>query len=487
MGSSSALDSSIRSANFESLQQTFFYETGAVGAARLVRPYGNQRRLDWLLRDHTAKKVTNLAEVHLRDLFDDLFSFYSLVEIGAQISAVPEPLPHTFQTIALRVLTNSACRAYYIGRYPLQLPQALLNRLEKSDATLRENGPMEVAVSRFQQLLAFELRFRSDDEIRIILRLLDGFRVGGENLASLILFAKDVENYKAAVSSPRGERDTRARALRGFGKLIAAMLRLDTLLSDCEPCILLQSSIWHYYAYWIRRVASKSSLIKIISSWQTLPAAEDAVDERNALVAYIAQVQAAFQRLTSSRYRRMPILSIPWMGGPSLADDAKERDYLKGRQNSQPKYLSETILVSVGSSTTTPHSEAAAEVLRVTIVRLPELVNERQQRGFLESFTKLTNVDRPLIVLDCSEIREANNVTMHLLLSCLEETIKHNGDVKLAGVNAEVFRSLQATRLDRLFAIFDKAIDAAESFSEAKFAKTLDGNKKIERAAGWGN
>ena len=119
MGSSSALDSSVRSANFESLQQTFFYETGAVGAARLVRPYGTQRRLDWLLRDHTAKKVSNLAEIHLRDLFDDLFSFYSLVEIGAQISAVPEPLPHTFQTIALRVLTNSACQAYYFGRYPL--------------------------------------------------------------------------------------------------------------------------------------------------------------------------------------------------------------------------------------------------------------------------------------------------------------------------------------------------------------------------------
>jgi hypothetical protein len=309
MGSSSALDSSIRSANFESLQQTFFYETGAAGAARLVRPYGTQRRLDWLLRDHKAEEVSNLAEIHLRDLFDDLFSFYSLVEIGAQVSAVPEPLPGAFQTAALKVLKNSACQAYYIGRYPLPLPQALLSRLKNSSATLRENGPMEVAVSRFQELLAFELRFRSDDEIRVILRLLDGFTVGGENLASLILFAKDIGNYKAAVSSPRGERDARARALRGFGKLIAAILRLDILLLDCEPCILLQSSIWHYYEYWIQRTAADSSLVEIISSWRNLPASVDADDERKALVEYIDQIQAAFQRLTSSRYRRIPILS----------------------------------------------------------------------------------------------------------------------------------------------------------------------------------
>jgi hypothetical protein len=198
----------------------------------------------------------------------------------------------------------------------MPLPQALLRRLDldpktgvsKSGTALAESGPTEITIPRFQELLAFDLRFRSD-EITVMLRLLDGFTVGGVTLASLVDFAKTVEDYQAAVSSPEGKGDARTRALRGFGKLLAAMLRLDTLLADCEPCPLLQSSIWHYYEYWMQRVAAETSLVEIISSWQNLPASEDADDERNALAEYVRQIQAAFQRLTSLQYRRVPILS----------------------------------------------------------------------------------------------------------------------------------------------------------------------------------
>src|SRR4051812_45926384 len=87
MNSNVGLDPFVRCANFESLQQTFFFETGAVGAARMVRPYGSFRRLNRLLRHHTTEAVSDLAEIHLRDLFDSLLGFYSLVEIGAQVGA----------------------------------------------------------------------------------------------------------------------------------------------------------------------------------------------------------------------------------------------------------------------------------------------------------------------------------------------------------------------------------------------------------------
>jgi hypothetical protein len=245
-------------------------------------------------------------------LFDDLFSFYSLVEIGSQIATVPDPLPTSFQTVALRVLKNPACRAYYAERYPLPLPQALLHRLDpdnKSKIVLVEDGPIDVAVRKFQDLLAFELLFRSDDEIKVILRLLDGFTVSGEKLESLIEFAKSPENYQTAVSTKESERGARGRALRGFGKLLASMLRLDTLLSDCEQCPLLQSSIWHYYEYWIQRAAAESGLVTIISSWQNLQTSGDNDDEKNALSEYLGQIEAAFQRLTSSRYKRVSIFS----------------------------------------------------------------------------------------------------------------------------------------------------------------------------------
>ena len=261
MRSDARLDSHVRSANFESLQQTFFYETGAVGAARLVRPYGSSRRLDWLLRDHTEKEVSDLAEIHLRDLFDDLFGFYSLVEIGAQIATVPDPLPRAFQTTALRILTNPACRAYFAERYPLPLPQALLRRLDpekKSGVPLTESGQMDIAIQRFQELLAFELRFRSDDEITVMLRLLDGFTIGGVKLAPLIEFAKNVENYQAAVSSQEYKRDARARALRGSASVSYSPRCCAStpfwLTANCAPCCNLPSRTTTNTGYGVLRL-----------------------------------------------------------------------------------------------------------------------------------------------------------------------------------------------------------------------------------------
>ena len=307
MSSNETLDEATRVGNFESLRQSFFFETGAVGAAKLAAKMKDRPELENLLRFHHPKKVTDPVEIYLRDLFDSLFNFCSLVEIGAQIGAVPDPLPRKFHTAALRILSNPACHAYYTDHYPIPLPQALLRRLS-NDAALTETMTSSAALQNFQELLNFELGFSSDEEISTLLRLLDSFTVGGETLASVVDFAKNVQNYQEAVSAPPNERHTRGRALRGFGKLLGAMMRLDALLANCEPFPLLQSSIWHYYEYWIIRATANRSLLDIVAGWGDLASTDDSTEEREAFHRSLEEIQTVFERLQSAQYHRVSLL-----------------------------------------------------------------------------------------------------------------------------------------------------------------------------------
>lgn len=100
----------------------------------------------------------------------------------------------------------------------------------------------------------------------------------------------------------------------------------------------------------------------------------------------------------------------------------------------------------------------------VVVKQLPEILSMKKGQqlfGELESWVK---IDRPRIVLDCSRLRELDNSGVYLLLCCLEEAIKRNGDVKLASLSVEAKAVLVLTGADRLFAIFDTPADAVNSF-----------------------
>jgi anti-anti-sigma regulatory factor len=53
---------------------------------------------------------------------------------------------------------------------------------------------------------------------------------------------------------------------------------------------------------------------------------------------------------------------------------------------------------------------------------------------------------------------------IQLLLCCLEEAIKRNGDVKLAAVPPGARSALKLTGVDRLFEMFDTNAEAVNSF-----------------------
>jgi len=71
---------------------------------------------------------------------------------------------------------------------------------------------------------------------------------------------------------------------------------------------------------------------------------------------------------------------------------------------------------------------------------------------------------RPRVVLDCTRVRRIDGAFLHLLLCSLEEAMKRNGDVRLAGIPAQAKPALEATGIHRLFRLFSTPEEAVESF-----------------------
>lgn len=109
----------------------------------------------------------------------------------------------------------------------------------------------------------------------------------------------------------------------------------------------------------------------------------------------------------------------------------------------------------------------------VTIKKLPEAIDQRTERRFLLELESAMNVERPVIVLDCSQMREMDCAAIHLLLCCLEEAMKRNGDVRLAAVSPGAMENLRAMGVDTLFRIFETNEMAAESFQRRTALVTL--------------
>jgi anti-sigma B factor antagonist len=102
--------------------------------------------------------------------------------------------------------------------------------------------------------------------------------------------------------------------------------------------------------------------------------------------------------------------------------------------------------------------------LAVAVKLLPEALSVKQGRLFLADLKVQTNIDRQCVVLDCSKVHLMDRATILVLLCCLEETMKHNGDVKLAAVTAGARSTLEITGVGRLFEIFETTDDALSSF-----------------------
>jgi anti-sigma B factor antagonist len=100
----------------------------------------------------------------------------------------------------------------------------------------------------------------------------------------------------------------------------------------------------------------------------------------------------------------------------------------------------------------------------VVVEKLPESVSVNEAQQLFRKLARLLTGDRPCLVFDFSDVRQLDSAGIEVLLRCMEEAMKRNGDVKLAAVTPQAAVILQLTRVDRLFEIFENPSDAVESF-----------------------
>jgi anti-anti-sigma factor len=102
----------------------------------------------------------------------------------------------------------------------------------------------------------------------------------------------------------------------------------------------------------------------------------------------------------------------------------------------------------------------------VTVEQLSEITSEDQGRRFLRKIQGRMSDKRPGLVLDCSGLSQMDKPALNLLLSCLEEAMKRNGDARLASVSPSAQVMLKLIGADRLFQIYASNDDAVNSFHQ---------------------
>jgi len=100
----------------------------------------------------------------------------------------------------------------------------------------------------------------------------------------------------------------------------------------------------------------------------------------------------------------------------------------------------------------------------VVIQRLPENVGGENVRTFMQALENVLKSDRPRLVFDLSQVEEVDAAGVDMLLSCMTEAAKRDGDLKLAAPSPRAQVILELTQMDRLFEIFETVAEAAASF-----------------------
>jgi anti-sigma B factor antagonist len=101
----------------------------------------------------------------------------------------------------------------------------------------------------------------------------------------------------------------------------------------------------------------------------------------------------------------------------------------------------------------------------VVVKRMPEKMNLKQARSFFKEVQPFLNSDRPQIVFDMSQVRQLDAAGVDILLQCMRQVVKRDGDLKLAALSRPAAVVLELTRTGRLFEIYESSSAAVKSFS----------------------
>ena len=101
----------------------------------------------------------------------------------------------------------------------------------------------------------------------------------------------------------------------------------------------------------------------------------------------------------------------------------------------------------------------------VIVKRMPERMNLKQARRFFQEVQPFLNSDRPQLVFDMSQVRHIDAAGVDVLLKCMRNAVRRDGDLKLAAISPQAAVVLELTRTGRLFEIYENSTAAVRSFS----------------------
>jgi anti-sigma B factor antagonist len=100
----------------------------------------------------------------------------------------------------------------------------------------------------------------------------------------------------------------------------------------------------------------------------------------------------------------------------------------------------------------------------VLIMEVPSVLDDLHGQVFLQELRPLLESERPYVVFDCSQLQHIDSAGIEVLLQCIEEAMKRDGDVKLAAVLPGCAAILELMRVDRVFETFNTTQEAVRSF-----------------------
>jgi anti-anti-sigma factor len=89
----------------------------------------------------------------------------------------------------------------------------------------------------------------------------------------------------------------------------------------------------------------------------------------------------------------------------------------------------------------------------------------KKARSFYEEVLPVLRADRPQIVFDMSKMRHVDSIGAAVLLRCIAQAMKSDGDIKLAGVLPQAAVVFELTRIGQMFETYDSSIAAMFSYN----------------------
>jgi anti-anti-sigma regulatory factor len=126
-------------------------------------------------------------------------------------------------------------------------------------------------------------------------------------------------------------------------------------------------------------------------------------------------------------------------------------------------------LISIGKDTDLIGLDTAIRKRRVVVVQLLAELNAAAEQALFDEVERCMDLDRPCLVLDFAVVSQLSDALVYRLLCCLEEAMKRNGDIRLAGLAPDFRAFVERSSLDRLFEIYDSIAEAVNSFHGGPF------------------